>query len=79
MCYSAHTRFISGGGLALLGTASLLSVRKKDKVLGAMPLFFGIQQTFEGLQWLYLEKGYISTLAGLAPLELRTGHGLNRR
>jgi hypothetical protein len=64
MCFSAPFSFIAGGGLAMLSAASFRSARKKDRSLGAIPLFFGIQQAFEGVQWVFLNKGSLSGMAG---------------
>ncbi len=64
MCFSAPVSFIASAGLTLLGGATFLAAKKKDKVLVAIPLMFGIQQGFEGVQWLYLNKGSSSPLAG---------------
>ena len=64
MCYSAPASFIASGALTVLGIASLIVARKKDKILVAIPILFGIQQAFEGVQWLYLNKGSSSLFAG---------------
>ena len=64
MCFSASASFVASGGLVLLGGASLATAKKEDKILAAIPLLFGIQQAFEGIQWLYLNTGSSSLLAG---------------
>lgn len=63
MCFSAQASFIASGGLIALGGASLAVAKKEDKILAAIPLMFGIQQAFEGVQWLYLNSGSSSLLA----------------
>ena len=57
MCFSAPASFIASGGLVVLGGASFAVAEKEDKILAAIPLLFGIQQFFEGIQWLYLKSG----------------------
>ncbi len=64
MCFSASASFIASGALTLLGIASFTAARKKDKILTAIPILFGIQQAFEGVQWLYLNRGTSSLFAG---------------
>ena len=64
MCFSAPVSFAASGGLVLLGGATYLAASKKDKILVAIPLLFGVQQAFEGVQWLYLNKGSTSPVAG---------------
>lgn len=64
MCFSAPASFIASGGLTVLGAATYAFARKKDKILVAIPLLFGIQQAFEGIQWLYLNRGSSSPWAG---------------
>lgn len=64
MCFSAPASFVASGGLAVLGGASFVVAKKKDKLLAVIPLLFGIQQAFEGVQWLYLNHGSSSFLAG---------------
>jgi hypothetical protein len=64
MCFSASASFVAGGALVLLGAVTFTIARKKDKALVAIPILFGIQQVFEGIQWLYLNRGSSSALAG---------------
>lgn len=64
MCFSAPVSFIASGALTVLGGATFAVAQKKDKILVAIPLMFGIQQAFEGVQWLYLNSGSTSLLAG---------------
>ncbi len=63
MCFSAPASFIASGGLAVLGGASLIVAKKEDKFLALIPLFFGVQQLFEGIQWLSLNAGAPSSLS----------------
>lgn len=64
MCFSATASFIASGALTTLGVATYMVARKKDKILVAIPLMFGVQQGFEGVQWLYLNRGSSSPFAG---------------
>lgn len=64
MCFSAPASFVASGGLTVLGAATFAAARRKDKVLVAIPILFGVQQFFEGVQWLYLERGSSSLWAG---------------
>jgi hypothetical protein len=64
MCFSAQASFVASGGLAVIGTASLLSAKKENKILAFIPLLFAVQQFFEGIQWIYLNNGSISLIAG---------------
>jgi len=64
MCFSATASFVASGALLLMAGATYAVARRKDKVLVAVPLLFGIQQFFEGVQWLYLDRGSSSLLAG---------------
>ncbi len=57
MCFSAPASFLSSGGLAAIGAASLALAKKEDKILAAIPLLFAVQQAFEGVQWLHLSAG----------------------
>ncbi|MCD6025371.1 MAG: hypothetical protein K0Q91_2287 [Fibrobacteria bacterium] len=63
MCFSATASFIASAALLSIGAATWAVARKKDKVLIAIPLLFGVQQFFEGIQWLYLDRGSSSPLA----------------
>ncbi len=64
MCFSAPASFIASGGLVVLGGASFVAAKKEDKILALIPLLFGIQQFFEGIQWVYLDVGSSSLTAG---------------
>jgi hypothetical protein len=64
MCFSATASFVASGALTGMGVATYAVARKKDKILVAIPILFGIQQAFEGVQWLYLDRGSSSLIAG---------------
>lgn len=64
MCFSAPASFIASSGLVALGGASFAVAKKEDKILAAIPFLFGIQQFFEGIQWLYLNNNSSSLIAG---------------
>lgn len=66
MCFSASASFIASGGLISLGGASFVAAKKEDKIIAAIPFMFGIQQAFEGVQWLYLYNGTSSEIMGYA-------------
>ncbi|MGG7567013.1 DUF6629 family protein [Rhodovulum sp. DZ06] len=57
MCFSAEASFTAFGVLTVMGTVSIVRARRLGfgagkTFLSAFPLFFGIQQGFEGLVWL---------------------------
>ncbi|HEY4964175.1 MAG TPA: DUF6629 family protein [Candidatus Saccharimonadales bacterium] len=62
MCFSPTASFVAGGGLSVIGIASLTKARKRDKLLAAIPLLFGIQQILEGLQWLALNMHQVAKI-----------------
>jgi hypothetical protein len=64
MCFSAPASLIASGGLVVIGGASLAIAKKEEKILAAIPFLFGIQQAFEGIQWLHLNVGPPSLFAG---------------
>ncbi len=64
MCFSATASFVASGALVALGGATFAFARKRDKVLVAIPILFGIQQALEGYQWLRLDGGSSSRAAG---------------
>lgn len=64
MCFSASASFIAGGGLIALGGATLVVAKKEERVLATIPFLFGIQQIIEGIQWLYIDAGSLSLVAG---------------
>lgn len=52
MCFSATASFLSGTALSSMGTAALIRNKEKRNIpLASIPLFFGIQQIFEGFVW----------------------------
>ncbi|MCX6735204.1 MAG: hypothetical protein NTZ25_04855 [Candidatus Peregrinibacteria bacterium] len=52
MCFSAAASFSSGIALSGVGTAALIKNKEKRSIpLASIPLFFGIQQLFEGFVW----------------------------
>jgi len=65
MCFSAPASFIAAGVAGAAGAASLARVAEpREYPLAAMPLFFAVQQTLEGLLWLNLPaspSGPVST------------------
>lgn len=62
MCFSTTASFVSGGGLSAIGIASLKQARKRDKIIAAIPLLFGIQQILEGFQWMALNAHYVAKI-----------------
>jgi hypothetical protein len=64
MCFSAPASFIGSAGLAAIGVGSLAIAKKEDRFLAVVPLFFAVQQSLEGIQWLHLNSGTSSILAG---------------
>lgn len=66
MCFSATASFVAGGSLIVAGGASLKIAKKSDRLLAFIPLFFGIQQSIEGFQWLALNRGDASYLLAYA-------------
>ncbi len=64
MCFSASASFITSGGLALIGGASVKTAKGKQKILAAIPFVFSIQQALEGVQWLALRQNNICSVAG---------------
>jgi len=68
MCFSAPVSFIASSGLAVVGAASLREAKKqKDRrmvLVAVIPLFFAIQQAFEGIQWLSDPGSLPSIIAG---------------
>ncbi len=61
MCFSAQASFIVSGLLLVIGIITLkLAIKKKMVTIALIPLFFAIQQFFEGIQWLYINNGKTS-------------------
>lgn len=58
MCFSATASFTAGSMLNLVGLLSLSYARSvKQRMLAAVPFFFGIQQIAEGFVWRGMETG----------------------
>ena len=65
MCFSAPASLIASGGLAVAGIASVrLATRPEEKLIAVLPLVFAVQQAIEGWQWISLNAGSPSMLAG---------------
>ena len=65
MCFSAPATF----GCQTMDSppserVSESTARKEDKILAAIPILFAIQQFSEGIQWIYLNSGSYSLIAG---------------
>lgn len=55
MCFSPQADFVAGVVVAGVGVETLRRVRaRRELILGALPLLFGIHQLVEGLVWLGL-------------------------
>lgn len=58
MCFSAQASFIAAGTLAIIGAAVTRKVCTRQQwLLALMPLFFALQQMFEGVIWVTLNNG----------------------
>ncbi len=64
MCFSPEASFIASGGLAAVGVGSLKFASKKQKLTALISLLFAVQQGLEGVQWLFINRGEQSLLAG---------------
>ena len=64
MCFSAPVTFAASAMLLTTGAASLAIAEKKERPLAVIPFFFGVQQFFEGLQWVSLNAGSQNLVAG---------------
>lgn len=64
MCFSASASFVASGGLAVVGAATLHVAPKRRRLLALIPFAFAVQQAFEGVQWLYLDRGTTCAAAG---------------
>lgn len=62
MCFSSTASFVAGGGLSVIGAVSIKQARKRDKIIAAIPLLFGIQQIFEGFQWMALNTQQVAKI-----------------
>ena len=55
MCFSASASFITAGVVGAVGMVTVARAKEpREKPLAAIPIFFAIQQSIEGLLWLYL-------------------------
>ena len=69
MCFSPQADFVAGAVVAGVGVATLRRVRtRRELIVGALPLLFGIHQLIEGLVWLGL-RGQVSPALGDAAKE----------
>lgn len=64
MCFSATASFVAAGGLSAAGILALKKSDKKTRLIALIPLLFGIQQFFEGLQWLVPHPSSESLILG---------------
>lgn len=60
MCFSAPVSFVTSGVLSAVGIATIRKADRRHKPLAMIPLFFGLQQAFEGLQWLSVQPSLAS-------------------
>ena len=64
MCFSPQADFTAGAVVAGVGVATLRRVRvRRELIVGALPLLFGIHQLVEGFVWLGI-RGEISSEVG---------------
>ena len=64
MCFSPQADFVAGAVVAGVGVETLRRVRaRRELIVGALPLLFGIHQLVEGFVWLGL-RGQVSRWAG---------------
>jgi hypothetical protein len=69
MCFSPEADFTAGAAVAGLGVATLLQVQaRRELIIGALPLLFGLHQLTEGFVWLGL-RGQVSAGVGAAAKE----------
>jgi hypothetical protein len=67
MCFSPEADFTAGAMVAVLGVATLRRVRvRRELIVGALPLLFGIHQLVEGFVWLGLQGKVSSGLGDAA-------------
>ncbi len=73
MCFSATASFAAAGGLSAAGAVTLRqSPNRASRLLGAIPLLFGIQQAIEGVIW--ISAGYPGIRATAASLYVFFSH-----
>jgi hypothetical protein len=64
MCFSPAADFTAGAVVAGVGVATLRRVRtRRELIVGALPLLFGLHQFTEGFVWLWL-RGQVSSGVG---------------
>src|ERR1700722_4956117 len=64
MCFSPQADFTAGAVITVVGIATLRRVRvRRELIVGALPLLFGIHQLVEGFVWLGL-RGDVSSGLG---------------
>jgi hypothetical protein len=64
MCFSPQADFVAGAVVVGLGVETLRRVRtRREVIVGALPLLFGIHQLVEGFVWLGL-RGQVSAGVG---------------
>jgi hypothetical protein len=69
MCFSPEADFIAGAVVSGVGVETLRRVRtRRELIVGALPLLFGIHQLVEGFVWLRL-RGQVSAGLGDAAKE----------
>jgi len=69
MCFSPEADFTAGAVVAGVGVETLRRVRaRRELIVGALPLLFGIHQFTEGFVWLGL-RGQVSSGLGAAAKE----------
>ena len=60
MCFSPQADFVAGAAVAGVGVETLRHVRaRRELIVGALPLLFGVHQVVEGFVWLGL-RGQVS-------------------
>jgi hypothetical protein len=70
MCFSPQADFTAGAVVVGVGVATLRRVRmRRELIVGALPLLFGIHQLVEGFVWLGL-RGEVSAGLGDAAKEI---------
>jgi hypothetical protein len=70
MCFSPQADFTAGAVVVAVGVETLRRVRvRRELIVGALPLLFGIHQLVEGFVWLGL-RGEVSVGLGDAAKEI---------
>ena len=70
MCFSPEADFVAGAAVAAVGVETLRRVRfRRELVVGALPLLFGVHQLVEGFVWLGL-RGQVSSGIGDAAKQI---------